>query len=51
MSSKPATAMSPGTASPSARSRASAPTAMTSLTANTQSGSGPPAARIELIAS
>jgi hypothetical protein len=55
MSSNPASAMSAGTARPPARSRASAPIAITSVTANTQSGSGacsgPAAARTVLIAS
>ena len=48
---QPATATAPGTEIPAARSRASAPTAMTSFTANTQSGRGPPRASTVLIAS
>src|SRR5215469_5432113 len=50
MSSKPATAISEGTDIPSARSRANAPTAITSFTAKTQSGGLLRAASSALIA-
>src|SRR5580693_7491801 len=51
MSSKPARAMSEGTDIPAARSRASAPTAITSFTAKTQSGGSLRVASTALIAS